>query len=60
MKLNQRQEQVCLLMARGLVHEEIGRQLGISMHIAIAHGQKVRERLGVRNRVELLTKLLAD
>ncbi|MEX0852999.1 MAG: helix-turn-helix transcriptional regulator [Bauldia sp.] len=57
--LNGREAEVCLHLASGSSNEAIADQLGISKHTAITHGRWIYSKLGVHNRAELVSKLLA-
>lgn len=57
-KLSQREEEVLLLLCKGLVNKEIGDQLHISKDTVRAHLRKIYEKLHVRCRVEAINKYL--
>ncbi|MEY9580972.1 DNA-binding CsgD family transcriptional regulator [Bradyrhizobium diazoefficiens] len=56
--LTSKQRQVCELVAEGLSNKEIGVRLGIGHRTVEFHRAQVYRRLGVRNAVELVRKLL--
>lgn len=58
--LSRRQAEVCLLMATGASSAEIAERLGISRHTAKEHGRWVYNKLDVRNRTELVSKILHE
>jgi DNA-binding NarL/FixJ family response regulator len=57
-KLSLREEEVLLLLSKGLVNKEIGDQLHISKDTVRAHLRKIYEKLHVRCRVEAINKYL--
>jgi DNA-binding NarL/FixJ family response regulator len=57
-KLSLREEEVLLLLSRGLINKEIGEQLRISKDTVRAHLRKIYEKLHVRCRVEAINKYL--
>jgi DNA-binding CsgD family transcriptional regulator len=57
--LSGRQAQVCVLLASGLSHRAIAERLHISLHTVISHSRAIHGALNVKNRTELLNKLLA-
>ena len=48
-----RQRQVLALLSDGKSNREIGLMLGIALHTVESHIQRLRERLGIRDRVTL-------
>jgi DNA-binding CsgD family transcriptional regulator len=54
-----RQAQVCLGIASGQTSSQIARQLAIAESTVISHTRAVYNRIGVRNRGELINRLLA-
>ena len=58
LELGWRQAQVCVLLASGHTNEAVAERLGISRHTAISHGRWIYNKLDVRNRAELVGKLL--
>jgi DNA-binding NarL/FixJ family response regulator len=57
-QLSLREEDVLLLLSKGLVNKEIGDQLHISKDTVRAHLRKIYEKLQVRCRVEAINKYL--
>jgi len=57
-KLSLREEEVLMLLSKGLVNKEIGDQLHISKDTVRAHLRKIYEKLHVRCRVEAINKYL--
>jgi DNA-binding NarL/FixJ family response regulator len=58
--LTVRDKQVLTLLASGLSNREISAPLGIEVRTVKAHISRMMGRLGVRNRIELLTWAVAD
>lgn len=57
--LTEKQKGVCDLIALGLSGKEISTRLGISPRTVEAHRVEIFRRMGVRNAVELVRKLLS-
>jgi DNA-binding NarL/FixJ family response regulator len=58
-KLSLREEEVLILLTRGLSNKEIGDQLHIAKDTVRAHLRKIYEKLHVRCRIEAINKYLA-
>jgi len=56
--LTSKQQQVCDLVARGFSNKEIARKLGIGVRTIEGHRKCIYDKMGVRNAVELVRKLL--
>lgn len=52
-RLSEREQEVFLLLARGLAPKEVAADLGISVKTAYLHRASIREKLGVRNDLQL-------
>jgi DNA-binding NarL/FixJ family response regulator len=52
-QLSGREEQVLLLIAHGITHEQIAIRLGISPHTVDTYVKRIRSKLGVGNKAEL-------
>jgi DNA-binding NarL/FixJ family response regulator len=52
--LTPREHQVALLVGRGLSNKEVARELGLSDGTVKLHMHKILEKLGVRNRNDLI------
>jgi DNA-binding NarL/FixJ family response regulator len=53
LQLTPQQHQVVALLARGLPDKAIARELGLKLHTVKSHLQRVRDRSGCCNRVEI-------
>jgi DNA-binding CsgD family transcriptional regulator len=56
--LTRREREIALLIARGLYTKQIAYDLGISPHTASTYINRIRTKLGVRNRPEMVATLL--
>lgn len=56
--LTPKQQAVCDLVARGWMNKEIAQKLGISSRTVEDHRDTIYKKLGVRNAVELVRKVL--
>lgn len=56
--LSKRQTAVCELVALGLSNKEIATRLGIEPRTVEGHRASVYDKMGVRNAVELVRKIL--
>jgi DNA-binding CsgD family transcriptional regulator len=54
-----KQTQIAVHLVQGDAYDAIATQLGISAHTVIDHARKLQQRLGARNRSELVAKLVA-
>ena len=57
--LSSKQAEVCLLMATGRSYNQIAERSGIKRNTAISHGREIYARLGVHNREQLVSRVLA-
>lgn len=57
MKISQREEEILVLVGRGLAAKEIAAALHISSYTVQTHLKNVYRKLGVGNRVEALNRL---
>lgn len=57
--LNMRQLQTCVLLIKGLAARDIAQQLGVSESTVISHRKEIYGRMGVKNRSDLLNRLIA-
>ena len=58
--LTRREHEVLTLIAAGASNKEAGRRLGISPRTVEVHRARIMEKLGARNTVELVHRVLAD
>lgn len=58
-KLTTRQIQTCVLLAKGLTAAEIAARLGVRESTVISHRKEIYGRVNVKNRAELLSRLIA-
>ncbi len=58
--ISPKQIQIGSLLAGGLSYGQMARDLGVSQHTVIDHVRKLFDKLGARNRSELLMKLLSS
>jgi DNA-binding CsgD family transcriptional regulator len=58
--LTRRQRQIARLLANRATNTEIAAALGISVHTARHHSQKVLEKLGIRSRSQVRMKFARD
>ena len=58
-RLSAKQKEVILLLARGDSHQEIARQMNVSLNTANYHMKQVYDKLDAHDRSEVLQKLLA-
>jgi DNA-binding NarL/FixJ family response regulator len=58
MGLTIKQQRVCDLVAKGLTTKEIAQQLGIGVRTVEGHRDVIYQKLGVRNAVQLVRKML--
>lgn len=56
--LTRREREIALLIARGRYTKQIAYDLGISPHTASTYVNRIRAKLGVRNRPEMVAALL--
>lgn len=56
--LTVKQQKVCDLISRGLSNKEIAAQLGIGARTVEVHRVRIFRKMGVRNAVELVRKIL--
>jgi DNA-binding NarL/FixJ family response regulator len=56
--LTRKQQQVCELVALGWSNKEIAAKLGVDTRTIETHRANIYDRMGVRNAVELVRKLL--
>jgi DNA-binding CsgD family transcriptional regulator len=56
--LTETQERVCVMLAQGLSRGEIARRLDVSAHTAIDHIRTLYRKLDVRNRDQMIEKVL--
>jgi DNA-binding CsgD family transcriptional regulator len=56
--LTRREREIALQIARGLGTKQIAHNLGISPHTAVTYVNRMRNKLGVRNRPEIVAALL--
>ena len=56
--LTRREREIALLIAQGLYTKQIAYDLGISPHTASTYINRIRTKLGVRNRPEMVATLL--
>jgi DNA-binding CsgD family transcriptional regulator len=56
--LTRREREIALQIARGLGTKQIAHNLGISPHTAVTYVNRMRIKLGVRNRPEIVAALL--
>jgi ATP/maltotriose-dependent transcriptional regulator MalT len=54
-RLSAREQEVALLVARGLTNRQIAAELSISEHTAATHVRRIFKKLGLRSRAELAT-----
>ena len=57
-KLTRREREIALQIAQGRDTKQIAYNLGISPHTAITYVNRIRAKLGVRNRPEMVAALL--
>jgi DNA-binding CsgD family transcriptional regulator len=57
-KLTRREREIALQIARGRDTKQIAYNLGISPHTTITYVNRIRAKLGVRNRPEMVAALL--
>ena len=57
-KLTGREVEVCIYVAEGLSNKEIGPKLGISHRTVEDHRANAMRKLGVKNAVQLIRKVL--
>ncbi|HSH43737.1 MAG TPA: helix-turn-helix transcriptional regulator, partial [Arenicellales bacterium] len=57
--LTTRQMQTCVLLIKGLTARDISKQLGVSESTVISHRKEIYGRMGVKNRSDLLNRLMA-
>jgi DNA-binding NarL/FixJ family response regulator len=56
-RLTRREQQVALLIVRGLSNKEVARVLGVSDGTVKLHAHKIFQKLGVRNRYSLMLQM---
>lgn len=56
--LTHKQQRICDLIAEGLSNKEIARQIGIDRRTVESHRAVIYAKLGVRNGVQLVRKIL--
>ena len=56
-ELTPRERQVAILMGEGLSNRDIAHELAISQRTVEAHGDRIREKLGVHSRAEIAARL---
>ncbi len=54
-RLTAREQEVALLVARGLTNRQVAAELSISEHTAATHVRRIFKKLGLRSRAELAT-----
>ena len=55
--LTSREQQVALLIVRGLSNKEVARELGLSSGTVKIHVHRIFRKTGVRNRYSLITQM---
>jgi DNA-binding NarL/FixJ family response regulator len=55
-ELSPREQQVLDLLAKGLIYNEIGRELNIGEETVRSHVKQICRKLNVRNRIEAIAK----
>ena len=58
--LTPKQAEICQLMVAGHSYESIAERTNVTRYTVIDHVRRIYERLAVKNRSELITKLMAD
>jgi len=56
--LTYREDQIVLLISRGLTTDEIAKQLKLSLRTIENHRYKIKKKLGVNNSVQIINKML--
>jgi len=56
-RLTPREQQVALLIVRGLSNKEVARELGLSAGTVKLHVHRIFQKTGVRNRYSLIIKM---
>lgn len=54
------QARVAALLARGLSHRAVAKELNLSPHTVRRHSEQIRIRLGVRNKTEMTARLMSE
>jgi DNA-binding CsgD family transcriptional regulator len=57
-QLSPREDEVAMLVARGLSNKEIARELGISAATAKLHTYRIIKKLGVKRKSEVIAMIL--
>ncbi|VTU21465.1 helix-turn-helix transcriptional regulator [Variovorax sp. RA8] len=60
LSLSPRQSEIGFWLARGLSEPEIAQRMKLSLHTVVYHRRQLHDRLGTRNRKELLARLLGS
>jgi len=58
-RLTRREQQVALLIVRGLSNKEVARELGVSHGTVKLHVHRIFQKTGVRNRYSLIIQMSA-
>lgn len=59
-RLTRREQQVALLIVRGLSNKEVARELGLSDGTVKLHVHRIFQKTGVRNRYSLISQMSAQ